>query len=81
MGGKGDQEGGPSTRRAACRDPPVVPLDDLAAYGQPHPRPLVVTAAMQTLEHPEDSIQIDLLEPDPVILDGDLIPGLRRVGR
>src|SRR5437588_7050640 len=76
--GQGDDERGALPRGAAGRDGAAVPLDDLAADGQPNPGALVLPAAVQALERGEDPVQVLFLEADAVVLDGDLAQRARR---
>ncbi len=48
-----------------------MPLHDLSTNSQAHSRPFVVLAAMQTLKQFENSIEINFLEPDPVVAHAD----------
>src|SRR5439155_2769053 len=73
-----DNEGRALAGNAPGRDRPTVPLDNLAADCQPHTSALVFRASVQPLEWGEDPVQVLLVKPDAVVLDGQLAVLLRQ---
>ena len=70
--GQTNDEGGALAELAGGGDGAAVAVGDAAADGQADPGAFIFVAAVQALEDGKDFFQIFLLEPDAVVLDGDL---------
>src|SRR5947199_3988880 len=69
---KGDAEHRAHARRAVGHDLAAVALGDLATQRKPDPGARVLHPRVQSLEDPEDARAVLRVEPDAVVVDGDL---------
>src|SRR5690242_15276809 len=67
FGGNGERERGAVAGFGLHPDAPADAFDDLLAHRQADPRPRVLLARVETLEHLEDAVRVLGIDADPVV--------------